>query len=306
MTTTTSRGIAWIGGQYLPPSEARISIFDWGFLHSDATYDVAHVRHGRFFRLDDHLDRFITNMGRLRLDCGKSRDEIRAIMHGCVRRSGLRDACVEVICTRGVPLAGSRDPRSARNQLIAFAIPFVWIADPQKQAAGVNLVVSQRQRIAPASIDPTIKNYHWLDLTLALFEAYDRDGETVVLVDADGHLTEGPGFNLFTVHRDGAVTTVSTPGDGMLEGITRQTVLELVRRQGREVVVGPLSQERLAAADEVFLTSTAGGIIAVSHLDGRPLGGREAGDIGPVTAQLQQAYWALHDEPARSEPVDYD
>ena len=142
------QGCAYVDGQYVAPEDAKISIFDWGFLHSDATYDVAHVWQGRFFRLDDHLDRFFASLQRLRLDPGKTRDEVRAVMHECVRRAGLRDAYVEVLCTRGRPAPGSRDPRTCRNRFMAFAIPFVWIADPDKQARGIDLVVSDAQRIA--------------------------------------------------------------------------------------------------------------------------------------------------------------
>lgn len=302
----TSKGCAWVGGQYVAPADARISIFDWGFLHSDATYDVAHVWHGRFFRLDDHLDRFFASMERLHLDCGRSRDEVRRVMHGCVRRAGLREAYVEVICTRGVPLAGSRDPRSAKNQFLAFAIPFVWIADPEKQRNGIDLVVSSRQRIPAASVDPRIKNYHWIDLTLGLYDAYERGAETVVLVDAEGNVTEGPGFNVFAVHDDGGRKVLTTPDRGVLEGISRRTLIELARGCGYEVVVGPLPVERLRGADEIFLSSTGGGAIAVSELDGVAIGGRAAGDFGPVTRVLQQAYWALHEDPAFTEAVDYD
>ena len=175
------QGCAYVNGEYVPPSEAKISIFDWGFLHSDATYDVAHVWQGRFFRLDDHLERFFASMARLRLDPGKTRDEVRAVMHECVRRATLRDAYVEVLCTRGRPAPGSRDPRSCKNQFMAFAIPFVWIADPAKQKRGIDLVVSDVQRIAPASVDPRVKNYHWLDMVMALFQAYDAGAETALL-----------------------------------------------------------------------------------------------------------------------------
>lgn len=295
------QGCAYVDSQFVAPEDAKISIFDWGFLHSDATYDVAHVWRGRFFRLGDHLERFFASMDRLHLDPGKSLAEVREIAHECVRRSGLRDAYVEVLCTRGQPAPGSRDPRSCRNNFMAFAIPFVWIADPAKQARGINLVVTNVQRIAPASIDPRIKNYHWLDMVQALFQAYERGGETALLVDAAGDVAEGPGFNVFAVV-DG---TLVTPAAGVLEGISRRTVIEMAQAAGLPLRVGALPVAVLRAADEVFLSSTGGGVIAVSHLDGVAVGGRRAGDFGPVTRQLQQAYWALHDEPRLAEAVAY-
>jgi branched-chain amino acid aminotransferase len=295
------QGCAYVNGQFVAPSEAKISIFDWGFLHSDATYDVAHVWQGKFFRLNDHLERFFASMQRLRLDPGKTRQEVRAVMHECVQRAGLRDAYAEVLCTRGLPAAGSRDPRTCTNQFMAFAIPFVWIADPAKQQRGINLIVSDVQRIAPASIDPRVKNYHWLDMVMALFQAYERGGETALLVDAAGHVAEGPGFNVFALV-DGALVT---PEAGVLEGVSRRTVIEMARAAGLRVQVRALPVVELKRAGEVFLSSTGGGVIAVSHLDGVPVGGRAAGDFGPVTRQLQAAYWALHDDPAYVEPVNY-
>ena len=295
------QGCAYVDGQFVAPEDAKISIFDWGFLHSDATYDVAHVWQGKFFRLGDHLERFFASMARLRLDPGKTRAEVRAIAHECVKRAGLRDAYVEVLCTRGQPQPGSRDPRSCRNNFMAFAIPFVWIADPDKQKRGINLIVSDVQRIGAASVDPRIKNYHWLDMVQALFQAYERGGESALLVDAAGNVAEGPGFNVFAV-TGGALVT---PEAGVLEGVSRRTVIEMARAAGLPVRIEALPVATLRAADEVFLSSTGGGVIAVAQLDGRAIGGRPAGEFGPVTRQLQQAYWALHEDPALTETVAY-
>ncbi len=295
------QGCAFVDEHYIAPEDAKISIFDWCFLHSDATYDVAHVWQGRFFRLGDHVDRFFASMNRLRLNPGRSRDEVRAVMHECVRRSGLREAYVEVLCTRGLPAPGSRDPRSCTNRFMAFAIPFVWIADPQKQARGVDLYISDVQRIAPASVDPRVKNYHWLDMVSALFQAYDHGAETVVLVDGAGNVTEGPGFNVFAVV-DGELLT---PAAGMLEGISRRTVLELARAQGMAVRETTLPAGALRRADEVFLSSTGGGVIGISRVDGVPVAGRAAGEFGAVTQRLQAAYWALHEDARYVEPVAY-
>ena len=295
------QGCAYVNGQFVAPEDAKISIFDWGFLHSDATYDVAHVWQGKFFRLGDHIDRFFASMDRLRLDPGRTRDQVREVMHECVRRSGLRDAYVEVLCTRGMPQPGSRDPRTCTNQFMAFAIPFVWIADPAKQARGINLVVSDVQRIAPASVDPRIKNYHWLDMVMALFQAYERGGESAVLVNAAGDVAEGPGFNVFAV----VDSELITPDSGVLEGISRRTMIEMARAAGIAVRVAPLPVAALRRASEVFLSSTGGGAVGVSQIDGVPIGGRGPGDFGPVTRKLQAAYWALHDDPLYTDPVRY-
>lgn len=292
-------GVAWIDGRFVTMEEARIPVLDWGFLRSDATYDVVHVWQGRFFRLDTHLERFQRSVAKLRMTLPFERAELERILHACVRRAGLRDAYVEMICTRGHSPSFSRDPRTAVNRFIAFAIPFGWIANEEQRARGLSLWVASIPRIPPASVDPTVKNYHWLDLVQGIFEAFEHDAETVVLSDGAGNVTEGPGFNLFA-RCDGVVRT---PDSGVLEGITRRTALELCAELGLATERAPLSAERLRAAEEVFITSTAGGIMPVTRIDGAPVGD---GRPGPVTAALTEAYWAKHADPAWTTPVDYE
>lgn len=291
-------GIAYIDGAYRPIAEARIPVLDWGFLRSDATYDVVHVWQGRFFRLEAHLERFLASVAKLHMTLPVDRGQLAGVLSECVRRSGLRDSFVEMICTRGVPPAGSRDPRDAENRFIAFAIPFVWIADQEQRRRGLNLIVSTIRRIPPQSVDPTVKNYHWLDFVNALYEAYERGGENTVLADAEGNISEGPGFNLFVI-RDGAV---STPPGGVLEGITRRSALELCGELSIPAAKAPISAADLADADEVFITSTAGGIMAVTRIDGAPVGD---GAPGPLTRRLHDLYWDKHADPEWSTAIDY-
>lgn len=292
-----SAGAAWVEGKFVPVGEARVPITDWGFLRSDATYDVVHVWKGRFFRLDDHIARFRRGIGRLCMTLPVGEDELRAILHRCVALAGLQDAYVEMICTRGRPPAGSRDPRQCSNAFFAFAVPFVWISDPQAHKGGMAVRISEVVRIPPSSVDPTVKNYHWHDLTRGIFEAYDHGDGSVVLGDGDGNVTEGPGFNIFVV-RDGVL---ATPAAGVLEGVTRRSAIELAREAGCLVEERAVSARELRQADEAFATSTAGGIMPVTRIDGRPLGD---GAPGRLTLELRERYWAAHDEPRWSEPVN--
>ena len=291
-------GVAYVEGRYCPMSEAKISVLDWGFLRSDATYDVAHVWRGRFFRLDAHIERFLRSVERLRMSLPVGRRELEDILMECVRRAGLREAYVEMICTRGFSPTFSRDPRDAINTFMAFAIPFSSVADEVQRARGLHLAVSRVQRISPASVDPTIKNYHWLDLVTGLFEAYDRGAENVVLTDGSGHVTEGPGFNVFALHEGAA----RTPDHGVLEGITRRSAIELCGELGISVSAAPLTVEELMGAEEVFITSTAGGIMPVTRIDETAIG---SGRPGPQTARLTELYWAKHEDPDWSTAVEY-
>lgn len=298
--TRFAAGCAWIEGDYVPIGEARIPILDTGFTRSDVTYDVVAVWHGRFFRLEEHLDRFERSWSRLRMQSPLDRMAVSAILHGCVRRAGLREAYVEMILSRGVPVAGSRDPRTFTNRFYAFAIPYVWLVRPDDQERGIHLVIArQHRRIAPDAVDPTVKNFHWGDLTGGLFEAYDRGGFTALLLDAAGNVTEGPGFNIFAYH-EGALLT---PASGTLLGITRRTVLELAEERDIPTRVTTFGPEVLRAADEIFLTSTAGGVMPVTLLDGEPVG---EGIPGPTTTALRRRYWEAHDEDRWTTPVDYD
>lgn len=289
-------GIAYVDGAYVPISEARISVLDWGFLRSDATYDVVHVWRDRFFRLDRHVDRFLRSVERLRLTLPCDRAGLEVVLKSCVQRAGLHDAYVEMICTRGLSPTFSRDPRDATNTFIVFAIPFGWILPPEERERGLDLVIAETPRIPPQSVDPTVKNYHWLDLVAGLYEAYDRGGNNVVLPDMAGNIAEGPGFNIFAVSQ-GAVTT---PGTGVLEGITRRTALELCAELGIPTTVGVLTADALRGAEEAFATSTAGGIMPVTRIDGRPLGD---GTPGAITRHLIDLYWEKHADPAWTTPV---
>ena len=291
-----SAGVAFIDGAYSPVDEAKISIFDWGLTRSDCTYDVAHVWHGRFFRLDMHLARFQDSVDKLRLRLPYSLTEIEEILGECVRLSGLGDAYVSMNCTRGAPSPGSRDPRHCTNTFYCYAIPFVWIATTAEQDKGLNLHVSSIPRIPSQSVDPTIKNFHWIDLEMSLFEAYENEATTVVLKDDTGALTEGPGYNIF-IMRDGELIT---PADGMLKGVTRRTVLDLCEEIGLPAKEAAVSEVMLRAAEEVFISSTAGGIMPITQIDGQTVSG---GIPGPITLRLRELYWAKHSDPKWSRAV---
>ena len=143
-----------------------------------------------------------------------------------------------------------------------------------------------------------MKNFHWGDLTRGQFETYDRGGSHPVLLDHDGNVTEGSGYNLFALVGD----RLMTPESGALEGITRRTVLELAAAEGIKAEPATISEEAFRGASELFATSTAGGVMPIISLDGRPLGD---GRPGPVTTLLRDRYWQAHSDPRYITRVDY-
>lgn len=294
----SARGIAYVEGRFVPLAEAAVRMLDRGFVRSDATYDVVHVWKRRFFRLDDHLDRFERSVAGLRMTLPLPRAEIAGILHACVRMAGLDDAYVQMTLSRGVPPPGTRDPALCANRFSAFAQPFVWIANEAQRRDGLSMIVAETQRIPPEAVDPRIKNFHWLDLTMGIFEAQDRGADVPCLPDRDGNVTEGPGFNVFALRG----RTLVTPDRGMFEGMTRRSVIELAPELQLAVEERPLPARELARADEIFVTSTAGGIMPVTRLDGAAVGD---GTPGKVTRAMHDLYWRRHDEGWLATPVDY-
>jgi branched-chain amino acid aminotransferase len=223
----------------------------------------------------------------------------RRVLTECVRRSGLHEAYVAMDCLRGRPKEGlPRHPVNCRNYLATFAIPWVWVVSPEVQQRGAHLIIAKTPRIADASIDPKVKNFHWGDLTRGLFEAHDKGADNCILLDLDGFVTEGPGFNVFAV----CGGAVATPDRGALEGVTRISIMELCRELEIPFAVRALPAAELRDADEIFLATTAGGIMPASRLDGRILGNDRP---GPISSRLRELFWAKRAEGWHGTPIDY-
>ncbi|MCW3476722.1 aminotransferase class IV [Limobrevibacterium gyesilva] len=293
-------GAAYVQGRFVPIGQATISVLDWGFTRSDCTYDVVHVFQGGFFRLDDHLDRFARSMEKRRLAPPEGREAMAETLHRCVALAGLRDAYVAMVALRGRPrIGGSRRPADCDNHFIAYAVPWVDVIPKDVQERGAHLWIASVPRVPDASFDPTVKNYMWGDLTSGLLEAHDHGFDTAILCDAQGFVTEGPGFNVFVV-KDGRVLT---PDRGSLGGITRRSVLELCAQEGIEAAIAPIPRALLEDADEVFAATTAGGVMPVSRVGTRILGNDRP---GPLSRRLKDLYWRRHAEGWHNTPVRYE
>lgn len=283
-----SNGAAWIRGEIVPIAEATIGVTDWGLTHSNIAYDVVPLWKRGFFRLGDYLERFAASMQSGRFETGVSLPEIEAALHEMVARSGLDNAYVAMVAARGVPLIpGSRDPRDCASHVYAWCVPYVHVVKPEIAEAGAAVWLSENtRRIPDDSVNPRAKNYHWGDFTQGLFEAKDRGFETVLLPDHAGNVTEGPGFNIFAL-RAGRIVT---PERGVLRGITRRTVLEMAEEMGLEPEERTLPVAELMEAEEVFLSSSGGGVIPVARVNDRMFGN---GAAGPVALGLRQRYFEL-------------
>ena len=300
MEKDLSLGAAWMNGHVLPISQATIPVNDWGLVHSDITYDVVPVINGAFFRFEEYLSRFFSSMESLYLDPGMNKSEVQKALHQMVSQSGLRDSYVAMVCSRGRPkIPGSRDPRDCENHLFAWCVPYVHVIKPEIIDQGATAWISQNvYRIPEESVNPRVKNYHWGDFTQGIFEAKDNKYETVILLDFDGNVTEGPGFNVFAV-KDGVLIT---PDRGILAGVSRKTVLEIADHLGISAVIRPLSVDELLAADEVFLSSSGGGVIPIVRVNETIYGN---GVKGPISVRLNETYWQWTTLEKYRDPINY-
>ena len=298
-----SQGAAYVYGQYVSLDGAMIPIWDMGFMHADVCYDVVSTWNGNFFRLKDHLRRFRNTLKGFRMTLDLDDEAMTQIMMKCIALTGYTNTYVYFGATRGIPATGtySRDPREYIQQFMAFAIDYVYIIPEDIiNTRGAHLYISKNtRRTPPASINPVFKNHAWPDLTNGLMEALEAGFDQGALLDYDGNLTEGAGFNVFLI-KDGKVIT---PDSGVLEGITRMTVLELCEEMGISSEVRKVKGEELYAADEMFIASTAGGIMPVSRVDDHVMSGDKP---GLISVKLKDAYWKKREEGWYATPILYD
>ena len=281
-----SQSIAYFEGEYMPLTEARISIVDPVVTKSDIVFDVVSVWQRQFFRLDDPLDRFEASCESVRIEPPVSRQEMRRIFAECVDRSGFDDSCVYFCGTRGLYKGGVAlgDPRECENGFYAYAVPYYWVVPRERLDTGAHLQIVETRRAPDQAINQKAKNFNRMDLTKGTFEALDAGADAPLLLSMSGHLTEGPGFNIWIV-RD---KTLLTPGENLLEGITRRTVFDLAEDMGLKAEAADLVPGDLLEAPEAFISSSAGGIIPVTRVNDRTLGN---GAPGLLTGQIRNRYW---------------
>ena len=281
----TMSGAAYLNGDFLPAAEAAVSIFDSGFIGGVSVFDTLACWQGGLFKLPQHRARFERSAHAAMIPLRSCGEELEEIIKETTRRSGLRDAYVQAIATRGrrpTPSMPSHEPT-----LIVYAIPYISLWPQEKAESGISVIIPSIRQWPAAVLDAKIKNFNRMHTHLARLEADRAGADDVVLLDERGHLTESRGANVF-VARGGSLYT---PQSGILEGITRQTIFEIAAELGIGAQERDLTPYDLYTADEAFLCSTAGGLYPIVTADGRAVG---AGRLGPLTRQLRERYWERH------------
>lgn len=288
----------WLDGKIMPVSDAKVSVFDHGLLYGDGIFEGIRSYNGRIFERDAHLRRFFDSAKAIRLTMSQSYDEIDKAMDETLAANGLLDATkdsyIRMVCTRGIGVLGISPKRTWKPQLYIIASS-ISMYSPEMYEKGMPIIVSSVTRNHNNAMPPRVKSLNYLNNILAKIEAHDADCGEAIMLNHLGYVAEATGDNVFIV-RDGQVQTPPTSA-GILEGITRRTVMRLAREDGIEVVEKDLVRQDLYAADEIFLTGTGAQVIPATTIDRRPVG---SGAVGPVCKRMM----ALYDNLVRSAPTE--
>jgi branched-chain amino acid aminotransferase len=280
--------LIYINGEFFPRSEAKISVFDSGFLVGDGVWEGIRLHRGRFAFLDRHLDRLFRNAAAVDLDVGMSRDEVVAALTETVLRNEMSDAVhVRLMVTRGDKKTPSQHPANLVGGPNVVIIAEHKVADPGVTTRGVTLHTARTRRPGPDVLDQHLNCHSKLHEVIALIEATRAGADEALMLDVNGHVATCNATNFFVVRR-GEVWT--STGEFCLDGVTRGVVIEVCRANEIPVFERDFVLEDVYNADEAFVTGTFGGLTPVTAVDGRTVG---AGTVpGPMTARLTTLYRA--------------
>jgi branched-chain amino acid aminotransferase len=277
----------YISGQFYDKSEAKISVYDHGLLYGDGVFEGIRSYGGKIFRLRQHLQRLYDSAKAIRLEIPMSQEQLAQAIRQTLDLNGLKDAYIRVVVTRGAGSLGL-DPRKTSDPQVIIITDHIQLYPPELYENGLEIVTVATIRNHPNAVNPRIKSLNYLNNILAKLEAIQAGCLEALMLNHKGEVAECTGDNIFVVTR-GMVRTPPLDA-GILEGITRNAVLELAQRAGIPTREEPLTRHDVYTADECFLTGTAAEIIPVVKCDGRVIG---SGKPGPITRQLRERFFAL-------------
>lgn len=286
----------WLDGHVVDGRDALIPVTDHGFLYGDGIFEGMRIYGRRVFRLDDHLARLGTCARSIGLTIPGGLPRIREIVLATARAFGADEAYIRLVISRGEGSLGV-DPTSCRKARIVCMIDHILLYPEEKLSAGISLVTSSLRRPMADALDPRVKSLNYLNNALAKLEARQRGADEALILNHNGTVAEASVANVFALKGD--VLRTPPTSDGALEGITRDTVMQLAQRKRIAVEEHSLGRFDLMAADEVFLTGSGARVVPVGTLDNQAIGG---GGAGPVTLQLVEAF--LEYAPGAGVPFD--
>ena len=255
----------FLNDKVVPSAEAKVSVFDHGFLYGDGIYETMRVYDGVVFMLDEHLGRLFRSASLIGLDIPKDVAGIKTALYETLQANALANAYVRLTVSRGYGPIGL-DPDLCKEPT------FIVIANEFKEyphafySEGIKLIIAGTRRNLKEALDPKIKSLNFLNNILAKLEAKRAGAHEAVMLNAAGHLAEGTISNIFFV--SGGMVCTPSPACGILDGITRSLVIEVAAKAGMRVKEGEFTPADLYGADEVFITNTTMEVMPVSTVDG--------------------------------------
>lgn len=275
--------IIYIDGRFVPREEAKLSVFDHGFLYGDGVFEGIRAYNGRVFRLREHLDRLYDSARTIDLTVPVSKEEMGEIILETLRKNNLRNGYIRPIVSRGVGDLGLDPRKCPKPSVIVIAVEWGAMYGDLYEKGLKAISVSVRRNPADA-LPPNVKSLNYLNNILGKIEANYKGGDEAIFFDTNGYISEGSGDNIFVVKNGGIYTP---PTLNNLRGITRAVVLEICQSMGITATEQNLGYYDMYSADEVFVTGTAAEVAPITLIDGRAIG---TGKPGPVTRQLMAAF----------------
>lgn len=279
--------LVYIDGEFLPKNDAKVSVFDHGLLYGDGVFEGIRAYHGKVFRLEPHIDRLYESAKAIGLVIPVSPQEMGTIVVESCRRNGIANGYIRLVVTRGVGDLGLNPYLCPKATIICIAAT-IQLYPAALYETGLDIVTVATPRNHPEALNPRIKSLNYLNNIMAKMEAIRAGVQEAVMMNLQGYVAECTGDNIFVWRRGKLVTPPAT--EGALEGITRNTVIELARKKGLQVSEERMSRFDIYTADEMFLTGTGAELIPVVKVDGRAIG---AGGVGPVFKGLLEDFKAL-------------
>ena len=277
--------LVYIDGEYYPESEAKISVFDHGFLYGDGVFEGIRSYNGVVFKLREHIDRLYYSARAIMLEIPLTKEEMMKAVLETLRRNNLKDAYIRLVVTRGKGDLGLDPRKCPKPSVIIITVPLLQLYDEKKREKGMSMIVSWVRRDPVDATTHEIKSPNYLNSILAKIEANNAGADEAIILDTNGFICEATAENIFIVKDGKIITPPSTSGP--LPGITASVVKEIAQDMGYQVIEKGITVAELYGADEAFVTGTAAEIMPIREVNKRRIG---EGRMGPITRKILERF----------------
>ncbi len=258
----------YIDGKFYDKEDAKISVFDHGFLYGDGVFEGIRAYNGKIFGVDEHIDRIFASAQYIKLQIPMTKEEIKEALYKTLEANALKDAYVRLVVSRGVGDLGL-DPRKCPKPTVIIIATYWGAMYGDLYSKGIKVITASTRRIPPQCLDVKAKTLNYLNNILAKIETFDVQADEALMLDVDGFVSEGTGDNIFVV-KGGKILTPSMDSS-ILSGVTRKAVMDISKNLNIEVEERKLTLLEVYNADETFMTGTAAEVIPIREVDGRKI-----------------------------------